>query len=293
MMKKFAFLLLFLLPLVSCVNRQGADQVESIKDSLTRVVAAKDSMINEVFASMNAVAENLNAIKVREKIINKNIDNGEIRNQTPTQINEDVEAINQLLIANRQTIARLQQSADQLKKANVKIGSFEKLIAQLNAQIESKDQEIKILKQNLENMHVQVAELTEQVSGLNTQVSGLTAEKTSLEGEVKTQNNILNTGYYIVGSEKELLSKEIVYKSGFIGRTLKINENRSLDSFTQVDIRNFDDVKIGHKKATLVSSHPAGSYEFVMNDSGVFESLVIKDKSKFWEYSKVLVISYK
>jgi len=52
-------------------------------------------------------------------------------------------------------------------------------------------------------------------------------------------------------------------------------------------------VKIGHKKATLVSSHPAGSYEFVMNDSGVFESLVIKDKSKFWEYSKVLVISYK
>ena len=71
MMKKFAFLLLFLLPLVSCVNRQGADQVESIKDSLTRVVAAKDSMINEVFASMNAVAENLNAIKVREKIINR------------------------------------------------------------------------------------------------------------------------------------------------------------------------------------------------------------------------------
>jgi len=101
----------------------------------------------------------------------------------------------------------LQQSADQLKKANVKIGSFEKLIAQLNAQIESKDQEIKILKQNLENMHVQVAELTEQVSGLNTQVSGLTAEKTSLEGEVKTQNNILNTGYYIVGSEKDCSRK--------------------------------------------------------------------------------------
>ena len=130
-MKKFAFLLLFLLPLVSCVNRQGADQVESIKDSLTRVVAAKDSMINEVFASMNAVAENLNAIKVREKIINKNIDNGEIRNQTPTQINEDVEAINQLLLQNRETIARLQQSANQLKKANINIANMEKLIAQL------------------------------------------------------------------------------------------------------------------------------------------------------------------
>lgn len=279
--------------LASCTGGQKTERLTSQNDSLAVAVAQKDSVLNEVFSSLSTVTENLNAIKSRENIINENIDKGEIPKGTTTQINEDIEAINQLLIANRQTIARLQQSADQLKKANVKIGSFEKLIAQLNAQIESKDQEIKILKQNLENMHVQVAELTEQVSGLNTQVSGLTAEKTSLEGEVKTQNNILNTGYYIVGSEKELLSKEIVYKSGFIGRTLKINENRSLDSFTQVDIRNFDDVKIGHKKATLVSSHPAGSYEFVMNDSGVFESLVIKDKSKFWEYSKVLVISYK
>ena len=290
-MKKILYL--FALLLASCTGGQKTERLTSQNDSLAVVVAQKDSVLNEVFSSLSIVTENLNAIKSRENIINENIDKGEIPKGTTTQINEDIEAINQLLIANRQTIARLQQSADQLKKANVKIGRFEKLIAQLNAQIESKDQEIKILKQNLENMHVQVAELTEQVSGLNTQVSGLTAEKTSLEGEVKTQNNILNTGYYIVGSEKELLSKEIVYKSGFIGRTLKINENRSLDSFTQVDIRNFDDVKIGHKKATLVSSHPAGSYEFVMNDSGVFESLVIKDKSKFWEYSKVLVISYK
>ena len=284
-MKKILYLFALLL-LASCTGGQKTERLTSQNDSLAVAVAQKDSVLNEVFSSLSTVTENLNAIKSRENIINENIDKGEIPKGTTTQINEDIEAINQLLIANRQTIARLQQSADQLKKANVKIGSFEKLIAQLNAQIESKDQEIKILKQNLENMHV-------QVSRLNTQVSGLTAEKTSLEGEVKTQNNILNTGYYIVGSEKELLSKEIVYKSGFIGRTLKINENRSLDSFTQVDIRNFDDVKIGHKKATLVSSHPAGSYEFVMNDSGVFESLVIKDKSKFWEYSKVLVISYK
>ena len=293
MMKKFAFLLLFLLPLVSCVNRQGADQVESIKDSLTRVVAAKDSMINEVFASMNAVAENLNAIKVREKIINKNIDNGEIRNQTPTQINEDVEAINQLLLQNRETIARLQQSANQLKKANINIANMEKLIAQLRQQVETKDQEIVMLKNNLEQMHVQVAELHEQVSGLNTQVTGLSEAKASLEGEVKGQTDILNTAYYIVGSEKELLAKEIVYKSGFIGRTLKINESRSLDSFTKVDIRHFDSVVIGQKKVTLVSSHPAGSYEFVQDEKGVYESLIIKDKRKFWEYSKVLVMSYK
>ena len=48
-MKKFVYLLLLLFPMVSCVSRQSADQVENQKDSLARVVAAKDSMINEIF----------------------------------------------------------------------------------------------------------------------------------------------------------------------------------------------------------------------------------------------------
>ena len=84
---------------------------------------------------------------------------------------------------------------------------MEKLIAQLRQQVETKDQEIVMLKNNLEQMHVQVAELHEQVSGLNTQVTGLSEAKASLEGEVKGQTDILNTAYYIVGSEKELLDR--------------------------------------------------------------------------------------
>lgn len=293
-MRKIFYLLIFVLPLASCANRSTeADKLAGEKDSLARIVAEKDSVINDVFASMNAVAENLNAIKKRENIINASLDNGEVPKQTATKINEDIEAINQLLIENRQTINRLKQSAEQLRKANIKIANLEKLIGELSMQVDSKNQEIVVLRKELENKNMQVAELSETVTDLNTQVSGLSEEKASLEGEVKTQTNILNTGYYIIGPEKELLAKEIVYKSGFIGRTLKINENRSLDSFTQVDIRQFDEVKIGHKKAVLVSSHPAGSYEFVMGDKGEFEALAIKDKAKFWEYSKVLVISYK
>ena len=279
--------------LASCGRSSENGSSAKRNDSLERVVAQKDSVINDVFASMNAVAENLSAIKLRENIINASLDGGEIPKQSAVKINEDIAAIDRLLQENRRTINRLQQSADQLKKANVRVASLEKLIAQLQSQVESKDQEIVVLRKNLENMNVQVAQLSEQVTGLHTQVSDLSEEKASLEGDLKTQSDILNTGYYMVGPEKELLQKEIVYKSGFIGRTLKIHENRSLESFTQIDIRNFDGLKIGHRKAVLVSSHPAGSYEFVMNADGVFEELQIKDKTKFWEYSKVLVVSYK
>lgn len=293
-MKKFIYLaLIAALPFTSCVSKSSADKLQGEKDSLALIVAAKDSVINDVFLSLNGIAENLNVIKERENIISSSIDSGDIKKQSTAKISEDIESINQLLIQNRETISRLQHNAAMLKKANVKVAALEKLIKEMTTQIEAKDAEIVTLKDELRQRNIQVTELTGAVTGLNTKVADLSESKNKLEGEVKSQGDILNTAYYIVGSQKELLGKEIVYKSGFIGRTLKINENRSLDSFTQVDIRNFDEVIIGKKGVSLVSSHPTGSYEFVMNDKDVFSSLVITDKTKFWEYSKVLVISYK
>lgn len=292
-MKRIIYLLLLLLPLASCTGTKNAEQLTRERDSLNTLLAQKDSMMDNVFTAMNVVAENLDAIKTRENLITKSAANEEIRKESAAQINQDIEAINQLLLQNKETIARLQRSAAALKQANVKIAGLEKMIAQLDRQVEEKNQEISLLKGNLQNMQVKVTELNTQVSDLNTKVTDLNQQRETLAGEVKSTNDALNTAYYIVGSEKELLSKEIVYKRGFIGRTLKINENRSLESFTQVDLRLLDEVMVGQKKASLVSSHPAGSYDWVMDANGVFESLKITDKAKFWEYSKVLVISYK
>ena len=292
-MKNFICLFVLLVPFFSCVSKKNAEKLIGEKDSLSMALAAKDSVINEVFASLNDITENLNAIKTREHIITSTVNNGEIPKQATVQIGEDIEEIDRLLQSNRETIARLERSAAQLKKANVKITSLEKLIQEMSVQVESKDKEISVLRSDLKKLNIEVEELNTKVTGLGTEVDSLNQTKTRLESEIKTKNDLLNVAYYIVGSQKELLDKEIVYKSGFIGRTLKINENRSLDSFTQVDIRNFDEVIIGKKDVTLVSSHPAGSYEFVMNDNKVFSSLVITDRDKFWEYSRVLVISYK
>lgn len=292
-MKKYIFAFVLLLPFASCVSKKDATRLNSEKDSLAVVVAMKDSVINDVFAAMNDIAENLNNIAARENIINTTIGSGEIRKQTTAQINENIEAINNLLLENRETITRLRRSADQLNQAKVKISGLEKLIGQLNAQIETKDQEIAVLRTNLQNLQIEVADLNQRVTGLDTQVSGLSQEKSTLEREVRHTTDQLNTGYFIIGSEKELLAKEIIYKSGFIGRTLKINESRSLDSFTQVDIRNFDEAIINRKKITVVSSHPTDSFELRADGTGNYEALVIKDKARSWEYSKVLVISYK
>lgn len=285
--------LVLLLFATSCVSKKSADRIQADKDSLALELGIKDEALNDIFVSMSAIVDNLEAIKSRENIISGNISNGEIPKQHTTTISEDIQAIDRLLQENRQTIEALNKDVARLNAANIKIAGLEKLSAQLLEQIEQKDIEIEELKNTLSTMNIKVEELNTQVAELETVVEDLNVVNAGLSGEIKAQEELLNTCYYIVGSEKELLAQNIIYKSGFIGRTLKINENHSLDTYTKINMSTVDNIYVGHAKAELVSTHPEDSYTIVMGANNVVEAIDIVDKDLFWSTSKVLLISYK
>ena len=160
------------------------------------------------------------------------------------------------------------------------------MIRDMSAQLAEKKNEIARLRENLTQMGVEVETLTEQVAVRSEQVETLNTEKVELE-------NQLNTVYYIVGTEKELREAQIINKQGFIGRTLTVGRNSNFDSFTMTDSRLLSEVPVGQKKATLVTSHPEGSYELVTDANKVVEKLIITDPVRFWESSKILIISCK
>lgn len=99
--------------------------------------------------------------------------------------------------------------------------------------------------------------------------------------------------YYIVGTEKELREAQIINKQGFIGRTLTVNKTDNLASFTKSDSRLLSEVPIGQKKVSVVTTHPEESYELVTDADKVVLKLLITDPVRFWESSKILIVSYK
>ena len=195
-------------------------------------------------------------------------------------------AIDRLLRENRAKIESLQRSAAQLRKANLRIDGLEKMIADMNRQLAEKKAEVEQLRESLVRMGDEVKSLTEEVAVRSAEVENLSGEKVELQ-------NQLNTVYYIVGAEKELRDAQIINKQGFIGRTLTVGRNSNFDSFTMADSRLLSEVPVGQKKATLVTSHPEGSYELVTDANKVVEKLIITDPVRFWESSKILIISYK
>lgn len=271
--------------LASCVSRQVAVEAESRSDSLELVVSAKDSLINAVFADINAISENLALIKLRENLITV-AGESEGGRRPVEEIDNDIKAIDRLLRENRAKIESLQRSAAQLRKANLRIDGLEKMIADMNRQLAEKKAEVEQLRESLVRMGDEVKSLTEEVAVRSAEVENLSGEKVELQ-------NQLNTVYYIVGAEKELRDAQIINKQGFIGRTLTVGRNSNFDSFTMTDSRLLSEVPVGQKKATLVTSHPEGSYELVTDANKVVEKLIITDPVRFWESSKILIISCK
>ena len=271
--------------LASCVSRQVAVEAESRSDSLELVVSAKDSLINAVFADINAISENLALIKSRENLITV-AGESEGGRRPVEEIDNDIKAIDRLLRENRAKIESLQRSAAQLRKANLRIDGLEKMIADMNRQLAEKKAEVEQLRESLVRMGDEVKSLTEEVAVRSAEVENLSGEKVELQ-------NQLNTVYYIVGAEKELRDAQISNKQGFIGRTLTVGRNSNFDSFTMTDSRLLSEVPVGQKKATLVTSHPEGSYELVTDANKVVEKLIITDPVRFWESSKILIISCK
>lgn len=272
--------------LASCVSRQVVVEAESRSDSLEQlVVSAKDSLINAVFADINAISENLALIKSRENLITV-AGEAEGGRRPVEEISNDIKAIDRLLRENRSKIESLQRSAALLRKANLRIDGLEKMIADMNRQLAEKKTEVEQLRESLVRMGDEVKSLTEEVAVRSAEVENLSGEKVELQ-------NQLNTVYYIVGAEKELRDAQIINKQGFIGRTLTVGRNSNFDSFTMADSRLLSEVPVGQKKATLVTSHPEGSYELVTDANKAVEKLIITDPVRFWESSKILIISCK
>ena len=281
-----------LLALVSCTGHSPGGEKAQEEARLKRELQQKDSLLNDVFASLNQISENLTQIKDREGIVTASISR-EIGKEQRAQINEDIAAINALLEQNRYSLDRLKGTTEELRRANIKLGELEALVANFAKQIQDKNSDIAMLRDELSDMHIQVAELNTEVENLHSDLSGLTEEKEGLEATVAGQEETLNQVYYIVGRERDLRADNIIDKSGFIGRTVTMSGQNDLGKFTRIDRRELDRVLVGQRRATIVTSHPADSYRLEQGSDNYLEAIVITDPERFWEASRVLVVSYK
>lgn len=289
-MKKLLVLLLAVVAFSACHNyKKDTERLLMVRDSLQQETAFRDSSIVGFLNDFSEIQANLDSIKKIEKLVTVQSGSGRELNANQKQmILEDIALLNDLLKRNKELTASLQKK---LKDANFKIGNLEGtmkelqlMVDNLEAQTKEKNDEIVVLKEDVKKLNVDISSLNEKIVVVETE----SQQKTQT---IETQTVALNKAYYTFGTVKELKENGIIEKSGGVigmGKTPVMKKDFNRDYFTEIDIRNFDYLRLMAKKAKLITVHPAGSYHITGKKSA--DTLFIDNSSEFWKASKYLVV---
>jgi len=282
MMKNFVFPMVFaaLLAFAGC-NQGQIEQMQAEKGTLEVELQKRDSMINDYFASLNNIQENLSEIKSRQNIISSTSQT-ELTESREEKINDDLRLINELMEKNRQTIASLNKN---LKNSNMRIAEMDKMVERLTKEIEERDIEISVLKDNLAKLNIKVEEMQISLEQV--------AQESRAKSEVIEQKiSEINTAWYVYGTRKELREQNVITREGGfigIGKTDKVKADFDQEYFTRLDISKVKNLQITGKNPKVVTTHPSDSYE-ITSAGAELNNIIIKDSKKFWSASRYLVV---
>jgi len=283
-MKKLFFVAVAALMLGSCSemgsNKEAAQMVETI-DSLQRLNNQKDQEINDMLSTMNDIEDGFRQInEAQGRVTIARQGEGANSNQ---RIRENLQFIQQTMQQNAELISKLQQ---RLKNSSIKSEQLAKIVENLTAQLEEKNNELQQLRDELSAKDIHIAELDEQVAVLSEDVSTLKDENKQQEETISSQDRQLNTAWYVFGTKKELKENKILKN----GEVLQDDFNSSY--FTEIDIRNEKVIQLMSRDAKILTSHPKGSYA-LERDANKQYVLHITNPTQFWSTSRYLVIQVK
>ena len=285
-MKKLAILLVCAAMLASCNGLGGGSKdLKAENDSLLMELTQRNAELDEMMGTFNEVQEGFRKINAAESRVD--LTRGTISENSATakqQIASDIEFITKQMEENKAQIAKLQAM---LKSSKNNSAQLKKAVESLTQELVAKTQRIEELQAELASKNIRIQELDAAVTGLTADKESLAAENEAKAKTVAEQDKAINSAWFVFGTKSELKTQKILEK-GDVLKSADFNK----DYFTQIDIRTDKEIKLYSKRAELLTTHPAGSYELVKDAKGQL-TLKITNPSQFWSVSRYLVIQVK
>lgn len=286
MNKYISFAIVCLIVCLSSCNNNHSEviKVVSERDSLQNVADAQTRRLNKIANILRTLDSALDSIQHEEGMIFVNA-GGEMASRTDALENltrfETVVKHQQDRINELEAKLKAQDEEDDPRAHALEATS---LIANLKNQLAAKDRQIAELRTELEKKNVDISRLRAKVQEQQEQIADLDNKNQRYTTALKRQDEVINSGYVIIGSKKELEAKGVLYKG-----KLRTSNALNRDLFKKVDIRKFTEITFTAKKPKIITYAPATTYELTTNGAGTF-TLHITNVTQFWSVSNYLVI---
>lgn len=282
-MKKLLLLAAATVALASCnTTPKGPTQAEY--DALANEKDSLVAHITEMQDLIGSVTTSLDSIDTQEGLLFVNNEDG--TKATKRQILDRIQNYKDLLSRQRQQLAQLEKQAASDKSS---IRELRAIVARLRQEIHDKETRIAQLENDLTNKKKDIAQLETALAKSVENTTKMTSARDALQEVADFQKEVINTGYFVVGSKSVLRDLGLI-KGVFRQKADYANLDKS--KFTKIDIRTFKELPIHSNKAKLITEKPVGSYVLVENADGTC-TLRITDPDTFWEGSPYLIIQTK
>ena len=276
--------------MISC-NGGKTDKMQATIDSLAISDSLHQEDIKQMADFVNVMSVGLDSISAQEGLI-KQLGNREGK-LDKAQMRTQLQGLAELL---RKQRARINELETEVAGNNSAYGQrIKKLISYYKAQLDEKDAQIADLQKQLDDKNANIAKLNESVNNLTTTNTQL---QTTVESQNKAidqqkstiaqQDESIHTAFVVIGSSKDLKTKGII-KGGFLAKKKVDVANLKPGTFSKVDIRNYNDIRLNSDNPKIMTQMPSDSYSIEKNANGT-SVLHIKDVQTFWSVSKYLVI---
>jgi hypothetical protein len=265
--------------------KQGpSPEVQARLDSLSQASSQRDRLLGEVAENTRLVSE------ISRELAKVNVPARQLKvvsAESPLRASRDtlIQKINYISSRVRELEPRLKESQARVKN--------------LTDVSDSLRNELAATMQNLQGV---IDGQKETIASLTQQVEQLTAENGALKDTIDNMSTVLNTVYYVIGTEDELKAKGIVQEVGgarflFVlwksGKTLVPARTLDPTVFTVADRRHLEELPLpaADKEYRIVSRQDVGGLDTPPGEDGKLTGAVkITDSRRFWAASKYLII---
>ena len=280
-MKKMICLALCATMLASCeFVTKREKELTAQNEALATELSEKNASLDQAIQAIADIQEGFRAINEAEGRVTVQTQGGEGVTDSE-RMKEDILFIQQKMEENRKQIERLEKK---LKASGSETASLRKVIANLQKELEEKVTSIAALQNELAEKNIRIAELDKAVATLTGDVNNLQQVTDVQQKVIEQQVMQLNTAWYVYGTAKELKEQNIL-RGGKVLSSAEFNKGY----FTEIDVRVDRVFPLYAKHAQLLTTHPAGSYEFV-KDADKLLTLNVLDFESFWSVSRYMVI---
>ncbi len=265
---------------VSAEQVQLAGQLSAQKDSLTTIVLDADAFISRVDSQLSRV---------------KGLPNKRPAGPRPEG------ALEEQLVQRKMMLARVTALVDRAQSTAKQLAASQRREKALKGENAKLQQQMDGSQRIIADLGATIQRQTATIGGLHARVDSLSTANQALGVEVHQMTVSQNKAYYIVGTERDLLTKGVITRTGGtnllfkrVGRSLQPARTFDHALFTTIDQRQMRDIPVPNagKRYRIVSRQSLSSAEVGDREKGVFSGgpLHIKDANQFWAPSKYLII---